>query len=87
VGAGHALPTYITPRIELSLLDPEQERPLRRWALQRRMDWTSENGWRELSDTRSLALLHQAWRESRDSGYELFRFFCRPARAEAFDCE
>jgi len=137
VGAGHALPTYITPRIDLLLLEPKQERPLRRWGLQRRMDWTPENGWRELSDTRlgpgetrrlvealpgqapitvsivvapdadyhdrvypslirelgdqidtrSLALLHQAWRESRDSGYELFRFFCRPARAEAFDCE
>jgi hypothetical protein len=54
-GAGHALPTYITPRIRVLLHDPAQDAaPMREYAIQRRMSWDIDSGWRELSDTRLL---------------------------------
>jgi putative hemolysin len=54
-GAGHALPTYITPRIRVLLHDPAQNGlPLREYAIQRRMSWDIDAGWSEVSDTRLL---------------------------------
>ncbi len=54
-GAGHALPTYSTPRIRLSLEWSEAEDQRRReHVIQRRLDWNPIEGWRELSDTRLL---------------------------------
>jgi Cytochrome c554 and c-prime len=54
-GAGHALPTYITPRIRVLLYDPARDAvPVREYAIQRRMSWDIDSGWRELSDTRLL---------------------------------
>jgi putative hemolysin len=54
-GAGHALPTYITPRIRVLLHDPAQNGVLlREYAIQRRMSWDIDAGWSEVSDTRLL---------------------------------
>jgi hypothetical protein len=54
-GAGHALPTYITPRIRILLHEPgRSETPLREYIIQRRMIWNIDTGWREISDTRLL---------------------------------
>jgi Cytochrome c554 and c-prime len=53
VGAGHYLPTYVTPRITLRI-EGGQASGLRQaeHRIERRMAWTPEDGWRELSDTR-----------------------------------
>jgi len=51
--AGHALPTYITPRIRVLLQSPAQKVPVE-LIIQRAMSWDEENGWRELFDTRLL---------------------------------
>jgi hypothetical protein len=49
-GAGHALPTYVTPRI---MIDLEGERgATRRHQIARRMHWSEEDGWEELADDR-----------------------------------
>lgn len=54
-GAGHALPTYPTPRIRLALHWSEGRLQRRReHVIQRHLDWNSIEGWRELSDTRLL---------------------------------
>lgn len=54
-GAGHALPTYPTPRIRLLLEWSEGEHRRRReHTIQRHLDWNPIEGWRELSDTRLL---------------------------------
>jgi hypothetical protein len=56
-GAGHALPTYPTPRIRLLLKWSEKEgnpRRHREHVIQRRLDWNPIDGWRELADTRLL---------------------------------
>ena len=54
-GAGHALPTYITPRIRVLLHDSAQNGvPLREYTIQRRMSWDIDAGWSEVSDTRLL---------------------------------
>jgi nitrate/TMAO reductase-like tetraheme cytochrome c subunit len=51
-GAGHALPTYVTPRIVLTIASPAH--PVRRvqHPIHRRMDWDPETGWGEIEDTR-----------------------------------
>jgi hypothetical protein len=54
-GAGHALPTYGTPRITIrseTVIDGEPRRS--DFIIQRRVDWNPKTGWRELSDTRLL---------------------------------
>ena len=54
-GAGHALPTYITPRIRVLLHDHAQNgEPLHEYTIQRRMSWDIDAGWSEVSDTRLL---------------------------------
>ncbi|MBK8638267.1 MAG: hypothetical protein IPN92_08220 [Chromatiaceae bacterium] len=50
VGAGHRLPTYVTPRIRVQL---EGEGDVRReHVIARLMRWSREAGWEELSDDR-----------------------------------
>ncbi len=52
-GAGHALPTYGTPRITIraeTVIDGEPRRS--DFIIQRRLDWRPKSGWREISDTR-----------------------------------
>lgn len=52
-GAGHALPTYITPKIRLTLYDQERAVSVES-VIQRSMHWDPDSGWRELSDTRLM---------------------------------
>ncbi len=52
-GAGHALPTYVTPRILIDLAGPG-DRPRLRHVIARTMRWSREQGWEELADTRFL---------------------------------
>ena len=52
-GAGHALPTYITPRIRLLASNLSRTRSAE-LVIQRSMDWQPRTGWRELADTRLL---------------------------------
>jgi nitrate/TMAO reductase-like tetraheme cytochrome c subunit len=54
-GAGHALPTYPVPRIQVRVnaADGAGGTGLEH-AIQRRMDWDAERGWRELADTRLM---------------------------------
>ena len=52
-GAGHALPTYITPRIRLLASNLARTRSAE-LVIQRSMDWQPRTGWRELADTRLL---------------------------------
>ena len=49
-GAGHALPTYITPRINV-LITGSKGKSLR-YTIQRKMAWDEVSGWSEISDTR-----------------------------------
>jgi hypothetical protein len=51
VGAGHALPTYVTPRI-LIRLEGADGANSREHSIARRMRWTLEAGWEELADDR-----------------------------------
>ncbi|MFQ5934925.1 MAG: multiheme c-type cytochrome [Acidiferrobacterales bacterium] len=54
-GAGHALPTYPTPRITLRADTAEGGRVKQAsYVIQRRLHWDPKTGWRELSDTRLL---------------------------------
>lgn len=53
VGAGHALPTYVTPRI-LIRLEGEGGAPVREHVIARRMRWSQDQGWEELADDRLL---------------------------------
>lgn len=53
VGAGHALPTYVTPRI-LIRLEGADGTPSLTHAIARRMRWSEEQGWEELADDRLL---------------------------------
>lgn len=54
-GAGHALPTYGTPRITIRSETVVAGEPRRSdFIIQRRVDWNPKTGWRELSDTRLL---------------------------------
>lgn len=53
VGAGHALPTYVTPRI-LVRLEGADGTPSLEHAIARRMRWSEEAGWEELADDRLL---------------------------------
>ncbi len=50
-GAGHYLPTYITPQIRLVVTDDENIM-LKQWVIQRAMDWQRNKGWQEHFDTR-----------------------------------
>lgn len=54
IGAGHALPTYATPRIRVVLRrgDPPGEELV--YSIQRRLDWHPDLGWTEPADTRLL---------------------------------
>jgi len=59
-GAGHALPTYITPRIRVHWLANNGEiTPIA--TLQRNMSWDDQNGWSENYDTRLLPLEKQSF--------------------------
>ena len=51
-GAGHALPTYVTPEIHLTLNSSSSRRA--QHVIRRHMSWDEEQGWREISDTRLL---------------------------------
>lgn len=53
VGAGHALPTYVTPRILIRLTGADGT-PSLSHAIARRMHWSAEQGWEELADDRLL---------------------------------
>ena len=53
IGAGHALPTYITPRIRLRIQSADGKKQIEH-IIQRRMYWSIKDGWQELSDTRLL---------------------------------
>jgi hypothetical protein len=50
-GAGHALPTYVTPRILIDIAGDTGARALRH-VIARQMRWSMEHGWEEISDTR-----------------------------------
>jgi len=52
VGAGHALPTYATPRIQVTLRSGDPEGARLEYIIQRRLQWDPDTGWTELSDTR-----------------------------------
>ncbi|MCG7938709.1 MAG: cytochrome c family protein [Candidatus Thiodiazotropha lotti] len=50
-GAGHALPTYITPRIRVQWKNARgQSIPIT--TVQRKMDWNETRGWTEIHDSR-----------------------------------
>ncbi len=51
-GAGHALPTYVTPEIHLKLVSSSGRQ--KRHIIRRHMHWDEDEGWREISDTRLL---------------------------------
>lgn len=51
-GAGHALPTYVTPQIEIALAGSQGGR--RDHLIARRMRWSEQGGWEELADNRLL---------------------------------
>ena len=52
-GAGHALPTYITPRIRLLVHNPSRSASAE-LVIQRSMHWAPDSGWRERFDTRLM---------------------------------
>jgi hypothetical protein len=52
-GAGHALPTYVTPRILIDLVGAAGT-PWHRHVVARTMHWSLETGWEELADSRLL---------------------------------
>ena len=52
VGAGHALPTYATPRIRVILLGGGGAK--KEHIIQRQLQWDAELGWTEAADTRLL---------------------------------
>lgn len=54
VGAGHAAPTYVTPRIRVILRGGGPEGAELEHSIQRRLDWDADGNWREVSDTRLL---------------------------------
>ena len=51
-GAGHALPTYVTPQIEVELSSAGGAR--RSHLIARRMRWSEHDGWTEIADDRLL---------------------------------
>jgi hypothetical protein len=53
-GAGHALPTYATPRIRIVIEGEGNDKRHLEHVIQRRLEWDEENGWSERSDTRLL---------------------------------
>ncbi len=53
IGAGHALPTYITPRIRIRISSKENNNKAE-YLIQRYMTWDEKTGWKELYDTRLL---------------------------------
>ncbi len=52
VGAGHALPTYATPRIRVVLRSGDPKDTRLEHVIQRRLHWDLDTGWTEVSDTR-----------------------------------
>lgn len=55
IGAGHALPTYGTPRITIRAETTEQGKVKHaEFVIQRRVHWDPKDGWSEISDTRLL---------------------------------
>ena len=53
-GAGHALPTYVTPSLTLHIASTADPARQTQHVIRRHMQWDEEKGWRELSDTRLL---------------------------------
>lgn len=53
-GAGHALPTYATPRIRIVMKAEGNDMRHLEHLIQRRLEWNEDNGWRERSDTRLM---------------------------------
>ncbi len=53
-GAGHALPTYATPRITIEIQAKEDPTRALHYSIQRKLVWDEQQGWKELSDTRLL---------------------------------
>jgi hypothetical protein len=53
-GAGHALPTYATPQIQILIEAHDDPEKRREYLIQRQLAWEAETGWKELSDTRLL---------------------------------
>lgn len=54
-GAGHALPTYTTPRITITVQTNDKgEAKKATHVIQRQVDWHPQTGWKELSDTRLM---------------------------------
>jgi hypothetical protein len=51
VGAGHALPTYVTPRILIEIT-ADTGAPTLLYVIARQMRWSLDAGWEELADTR-----------------------------------
>lgn len=54
VGAGHALPTYATPRIRVILRSGAPNGAELAHSIQRRLHWDPDTGWTEPADTRLL---------------------------------
>jgi len=52
VGAGHALPTYATPRIQVVLRSGDPEGAELEYVIQRRLHWDPDVGWTEMADAR-----------------------------------
>ncbi|MCU7841561.1 MAG: hypothetical protein KZQ94_19555 [Candidatus Thiodiazotropha sp. (ex Troendleina suluensis)] len=53
-GAGHALPTYATPRIRILVQSDSPPESMLEHVIQRQLHWDVEQGWTEQSDTRLL---------------------------------
>ncbi len=57
-GAGHALPTYPTPRIRILIEAAGGGKQRREYVIQRHLRWDQASGWQELSDTRLMPQQH-----------------------------
>ncbi len=55
-GAGHALPTYPTPRIRILMQAVDNSKQRQEYVIHRHLIWDQESGWKELSDTRLMPL-------------------------------
>jgi len=53
-GAGHALPTYATPKISIVMQAKDKPDHRHEHIIQRRLTWDEDHGWKELFDTRLL---------------------------------
>lgn len=53
-GAGHALPTYATPRIRILAQSSDSQGSILEHIIQRQLLWDAQQGWMEQADTRLL---------------------------------